>query len=445
MLRAALILSLVVIPASCGGGAPPSSVAPGDPTEAKRGVPVAPKPKTKHKKDSREPVEMTFSVADSVHFALLTPDGGIVIAPTLRQPMRFGATQLGVGIHLIKLRPDGEIGWSERLCANTEGSVRGAAIHGDGSIFIAGSFVGTFEIGSERRASKGDWDGFVLSTDALGAPRWLETMGGAARESITSLALSSEQGYVAIGGWAESTFAIGNKVHRSRGSAKDGFVVTYDSEGGFRWGTRLMGRGRKDVQALAFDLDELLVAGNFYDKLTLGPTTIKTAGKSDIFLARYDEDGALEWTRNWGGAGDEFATSVLATHDGSALLAAHSDDALDLGSGMLPTRGLQDVILIRLATDGGDAGALRIGGSGAEYPTGLSNQPLTLRGMHTGDTNLGFDDIASDATGMRSFHVELDEDLQVQRATRPKAELLGTTNSEALSLTRNAGRMRLRF
>lgn len=442
MLRAVLAIPLVLAIGCGGGGGVQRPAAPGEPTEPLRPARTPPK---KPAKVSREPVELIFSVADSVHFALLTPDGGIVIAPTLRQPMRFGATQLKTGIHLIKLRPSGEIDWSERLSANTEGSVKAAAVSGDGSIFVAGAFVGTIAIGSERRISNGDWDAFVLSTDALGAPRWIEAMGGAARESITSLALSAEYGYVAIGGWAESTFAIGNKTHRGRGSAKDGFLASYDGEGGFRWGTRLMGRGRKEVQALAFDVDELLVAGNFYDKLVLGKTTLDTAGKSDIFLVRYGEDGALKWTRNWGGVGDELATSMLVRFDGSALLAARSDDAIDLGSGMLPTRGGNDALLIRVAADGGDAGALRIGGSGAEYPTGVSDQPLTLRGMHTGDTNLGFDDIASDAAGMRAFHIEFDEDLRVQRAKRPDAEALGVTNSEALSLTRNAGRIHLRF
>jgi hypothetical protein len=64
-----------------------------------------------------------------------------------------------------------------------------------------------------------------------------------------------------------------------------------------------------------------------------GETTVSTAGKGDIFLARLDAAGNLLWARTAGGANEDGAIAVSALSDGSAVVTGMFRETATFGAG----------------------------------------------------------------------------------------------------------------
>ncbi len=65
---------------------------------------------------------------------------------------------------------------------------------------------------------------------------------------------------------------------------------------------------------------DVVVAGAFTGSLTLGATTLVSAGAHDGFAARIRADLTLAWSAQWGGAGDDAIHAVATSPDGSAFV-----------------------------------------------------------------------------------------------------------------------------
>ncbi len=413
-------LLLIALLAACSGPGAVASLAPVAPasvTKAKP-VPVAPR-----QAPERTVVEYVFPPPSSIAFAHLDADGDLLIAPSLRAPMSFGdaalnPSTLDPGFYAIKLKRDGSIRWSLQLSANTEGHASSVAVDGSGNIYLAGSFARELRVGETAVQSAGDRDAFILSLTTEGTLRWMNTLGGAARETALSLSLSEDANRVAIGGWAESTFTFLGTRYSGRGSARDGFVATYDLAGGPLWCKRIGGRGMEHVTAVAFDRDELAVAGYFTDKIELAADTLSSSGTYDMFLARYDASGNLAWHRKWGSPKRDYLNAMRILADGSIALAGNSEDDLALGGTTFPARGDWDTLLWKVGPLGGDQGAHRIGGIGSEWATHLSQDgPLKVFGVARGDVNLGFGDLPAGASE-QAFAITIDDEFRIARGDR---------------------------
>ena len=80
--------------------------------------------------------------------------------------------------------------------------------------------------------------------------------------------------------------------------------------------------------------------GNIY---AVGATSSFGAGGNDVLLMKYSPSGALVWSKTWGGASDDFATSVAVGPDGFIYVTGGTSS---FGAGWY------DMILLKLDTNG---------------------------------------------------------------------------------------------
>jgi len=100
-----------------------------------------------------------------------------------------------------------------------------------------------------------------------------------------------------------------------------------------------------------------LVAGRFEDAATFGEgepneTTLTSAGRCDIFLAKYNAEGTLSWVKRAGGADGDHGSGVAALADGGALATGGFSGAATFGPGepnetTLTSGGFEDVFIAR--------------------------------------------------------------------------------------------------
>jgi hypothetical protein len=88
-------------------------------------------------------------------------------------------------------------------------------------------------------------------------------------------------------------------------------------------------------------------------------------GDLDYWIWKMNEDGDLEWQKNFGGTGTDFLQSIKLTRDGGFILAgtSNSEKGFDKND---PCKGQEDFWIIKLNAGGGQQWQKTIGGSSQE-------------------------------------------------------------------------------
>jgi hypothetical protein len=126
-----------------------------------------------------------------------------------------------------------------------------------------------------------------------------------------------------------NSYLGGYTTLRPQGGRRDGFLTKFDSEGALLWSTTINSSQDDATLAVSVDWDgNALVAGR-----TTGQLGETSAGAVDAFVAKYDTNGALHWTQQFGteqddeihGLGTDRAGNVFAVGTTRGALAIPND------------------------------------------------------------------------------------------------------------------------
>jgi len=274
----------------------------------------------------------------------LGADGAVVVAAAVRGELdadpgpELAMVDAGRdgGVLLLRLSPEGSSTWSALLGGAGALHVADLAIAPDGSIAMAGAFVGTVDLdpgdGLDERTARGGQDAFVAWLEADGSHRISRTFGGYGDEAAIAVGAAPD-GTLRLAGVYSSVIylAAGARSaaadtpvgrHLSMGE-RDLFVVSLDGAGRPLWGGTLGGSGDDQVGDLAvLESGSLLLAGSFESLVDLDPgagARVANAGTGTAaFLLRLDDAGAFEWARTR--AATRETPSLAATPRGESLL-----------------------------------------------------------------------------------------------------------------------------
>ena len=212
-----------------------------------------------------------------------------------------------------------------------------------------------------------------LEAQTLPDLAWVVQAGGT--DSITNnhhLAVDSIGNTYVTGEYEGSfTFGIGEPEETTL-SGEGSFVARYDNAGALVWVKRIA----VDASSYGIAVDSagnVSVAGTFRQSTTFGEggataTTLTSAGNVDIFVARYDNAGALLWAKQAGGAGYDQASGVAIDAWGNSYLTGTFNDSAVFGAGeptvtTLLDDGDGDMFLARYDSTGALVWAKRAGGT----------------------------------------------------------------------------------
>jgi hypothetical protein len=159
-------------------------------------------------------------------------------------------------------------------------------------------------VGSTNYSVVGDFDFWLVKTDAFGNVEWNQTYGGPATDVPRTLVVTSDGGY-AIAGTTDS-FGAGNT---------DFWLVKTDGIGNVEWNQTY---GAPTVETVG----SLVVTSDGGYALTGGWNC--SAGGADFWLVKTDEYGNVEWNQTYGGADYDAASSLIVTSDGGYAIAGYT-------------------------------------------------------------------------------------------------------------------------
>jgi len=241
-------------------------------------------------------------------------------------------------IFVAKYNPDGTLAWAKQAggTGNADGSGRGIAALSDGSSVVTGAFwndvtFGAGEANETTLSSAGDWDIFVAKYDPDGDLVWAARSGGNRSAEGEDIATLADGSALITGNFeGEATFGPGdpNEIILDSGDYPDILVAKYNPDGTLAWATQAGGVDYDYGRGIAALPDgSTLITGDFEGTATFGAgepneTSLITSANWDMFLAKYDPDGALRWARRAGGTDTDGASgnSVSALDDGTSVV-----------------------------------------------------------------------------------------------------------------------------
>ncbi|HZH70290.1 MAG TPA: hypothetical protein VFD80_07570, partial [Flavobacteriaceae bacterium] len=89
------------------------------------------------------------------------------------------------------------------------------------------------------------------------------------------------------------------------------------------WVKTYGGSGEEDANSIAATPDGgYIVLG--YTQSSDGDITDKTSSDSDVWVLKLTSEGAVSWSKTYGGSDDERGTEIIPTNDGGYLLSAYT-------------------------------------------------------------------------------------------------------------------------
>jgi hypothetical protein len=80
----------------------------------------------------------------------------------------------------------------------------------------------------------------------------------------------------------------------------------------------------------------------------MGDTSMTTQGMRDIYVAKFDDSGALRWLRSTGGTRGNLGYCVVHDKAGNLFLSGAFDGETTYGQTKLTSKGSNDIMLLKL-------------------------------------------------------------------------------------------------
>lgn len=297
----------------------------------------------------------------------------------------------GSDIFIAKYDNAGMLVWARRAGGTAIGEAgRGIAVSGSGAVFVTGPLEGsvTFGPGQPNQVvltSIGLLDIFIAKYDNNGSLLWAKRAGGALADEGQGIK-SDVSGNVYVTGWFRDTATFGagtvNETALVSAGDMDVFLAKYDNNGLLLWARQAGGTGSDGSYAITIDaVNGIYLTGAFNDTATFGAgelnqTSVTTAGGYDIFVARYESTGQLDWVAAAGGAGTDIGRGIANNSSGGIYVTGYFADLTTFGLGepnetLLTSLGDADIFLAKYDSTGQFLWSTRSGGIGFDLGQGV--------------------------------------------------------------------------
>jgi hypothetical protein len=233
---------------------------------------------------------------------------------------------------------------------------------------------------------------------------WTIQAGGKDLDRGKSVVTDSHDNVI-VTGFFDNSASFGDTTINSEGST-DIFIAKYDRDGHFLWVRQAGGSEFDEGYSITTDrADNIVVIGYFHETATFSDTILTSEGYSDIFIAKYSQDGDLLWVKQIGGSKYDYGSDVAITGSNDIVVTGEFRNSVDFGDTTLTSMDNADVFVCRFNEHASLLWVKQAGGTGLDRGRGIavdSNDNILVTGefasstMNFGDTilsNNGSDDI----------------------------------------------------
>ncbi len=178
-------------------------------------------------------------------------------------------------------------------------------------------------------------DLFLAKYDINGNALWARSGGGNGGTLIASLVTDSYDNIIVTGDNFSDSAIFGNIKLYSNGKIDNTFIAKYTDSGNIIWVKNIAADYLSDNYPNYMTIDgndKCYITGVFKNTLTVGAKTITSNGGNDIYVARYDMNGNMQWITSFGGSLDDPAFGLFADNNNTLYITGNVLDTCSFGS-----------------------------------------------------------------------------------------------------------------
>jgi hypothetical protein len=352
--------------------------------------------------------------AESVSTVASASDGSVFIAGQFEQTIDLGGgplTAAGVDFFIAKFGANGQHIWSKNWSSYGSPEHWGAKLRplSNGDLVLGGEFVESLTLGSTTLNSVGDQDVFIARFSNTGEPIWVRSGGSAAYDHLGDLSVDPNDNIVACGEMYESGSFFGSPTL----SGAPTWLTRITGTGDHSWSRAMPTIFGSGCGVASMPDGDVGFAGNFTGTISAGgPTFTSNNGSDDIYMARYAAaDGDHRWSAAKGGSGIDYVSDVEALSS-SLVITGGFRNTVSFGGSPLTAQANDAFVAKFDASNGNHQFSVSMGGPSDDTGRRVaarSDGQLTVSGVFVGTANFGGTPLsAATATSGASFVVDLD-------------------------------------
>ena len=253
-----------------------------------------------------------------------------------------------------------------------------------------GTVVGTTLTNS---GSSSTYDVFIAKYNTSGVVQWATSIAGTSDEFGYNVSVDSGGNVYVTGRYASTTLTLyntggssGTTLTNSGGS--DVFIAKYNTSGVVQWATKIAGTGDDAGYGMSTDSGGNVYVTGYYNNTTVtlynedGTTfgTLTNSGNNDMFIAKYDTSGVVQWATRIAGTGSVTGYNMSTDSGGNVYvigyynnttLTLYNADGSTSGT-TLTNSGINDVLIAKYNANGVFQWATKIAGTDSEIGYGIS-------------------------------------------------------------------------
>lgn len=311
----------------------------------------------------------------------------------------------GNDVFVAKYNSTGTVQWLTRIASSGNDIGYGITCDSAANVYVCGAGGnGTITAYSSVGATPftptltnvGNGDAFLVKFNTNGVVQWVSKVGSTAADIAYAIAVdSTDSVYITGQGGSNVTVKAYNFDESEFGTSisnlggNDVFLVKYNSTGTVQWMTRLATNTNDSGRSLAIDSsNNICLAGQFtgtsnsiYGQSTSLFSVIPNSGDMDVFIVKYNTNGAPQWTariisaggsldRGWAVASDSDG-NVYATSQVPGVITAYNADGTPFAT-TLTSIGSFEVVLVKYNSSGVIQWITRIASNNDDAGYGIS-------------------------------------------------------------------------
>ena len=281
--------------------------------------------------------------------------GNVYVTGYYRGTASFGGINItsagSSDVFVAKYNNSGTIQWVRSAGGTSEDFGNGIAVDAAGNVYVTGLYSGTASFGGSNITSAGNFDVFVAKYNSSGTPQWGRSAGGTLVDFGNGIAVDAD-GNVHVTGYYQGTASFGG-ISRTSAGDYDVFVAKYNSSGTTQWVQSAGGTGYDSGAGIAADAaGNVYVTGFYIGTGSFGGINITSAGAYDVFVAKYNKNGTIQWVRSTGGTLTDESDGIAVDAAGNVYVTGNYQGTANFGGISSTSVGNSDVFVAKYNSSG---------------------------------------------------------------------------------------------
>jgi hypothetical protein len=233
-------------------------------------------------------------------------------------------------LFIAKINPNATVLWAKSTGGVGYNSITAIASDLYNNIFIGGYFTSdTIDFGNHFliNGDSNDRDGFIAKYDKDGNSLWAKKGDCSTDDYINDITTDNIGAVYLTGNFTNSEITFGNiTLYDHTNFGFNIYVSKYDASGNIKWAEGSKNNTKGVGFSISADADgNAYLAGAFQSlEISFGAKkALMEGGSSDVFIAKFNQTGIIQWINAYGGAGQDKITSMAIENAGAIYLTGY--------------------------------------------------------------------------------------------------------------------------